>query len=40
MVLPNSIKGLKSIEYVLQEDKDKPKLQQYTMFVDTELFIK
>ena len=40
MVLPYSIKGLKSIEYVLQEDKDKPKLQQYTMFVDTELFIK
>ena len=40
MVLPNSIKGLKSIEYVLQDDKDKPKLQQYTMFVDTELFIK
>ena len=40
MVLPVSIKGLKSIEYVLKEDDDKPKLQQYTMFIDSDLHIK
>ena len=40
MILPISIKGLKSIEYVLEEDDDKPKLQQYTMFIDSDLDIK
>ena len=40
MILPISIKGLKSIEYVLEEDDDKPKLQQYKMFIDSDLDIK
>lgn len=40
MVLPISTKGLKSIEYVLEEDHDKPKLQKYTMFIDSELCMK
>ena len=40
MILPVSVKGLKSIEYVLKEDNNKPKLQQYTMFIDSDLDIK
>ena len=33
-------KNLKSIAYVLEEDDDKPKLQKYTMFIDSDLHIK
>ena len=34
MVLPVSFKGRSSIRYIRQEDADKPKLQEYTRFVD------
>ncbi len=34
MVLPRSLKGRSSIRYVRDEDRDKPKTQTYTMFVD------
>ena len=34
MVLPRSLKGRSSIQYVKPEDRQKPKLQQYQIFVD------
>jgi quercetin dioxygenase-like cupin family protein len=34
MVLPRSLKGMSSIRYVKEEDREKPKTQTYTMFVD------
>ena len=34
MVLSRELKGKPSIRYVLPEDQDKPKTQQYTRFVD------
>ena len=34
MVLPLSLKGASSIRYVRDEDRQKPKTQTYTMFVD------
>ena len=34
MVLPRSLKGKSSIKYVKPEDQQKPKLQQYQIFVD------
>jgi len=34
MVLPRALKGQSSIRYVLDEDKDKPKTQQYRGYVD------
>jgi quercetin dioxygenase-like cupin family protein len=34
MVLPRSLKGRSSIKYVKPEDQQKPKLQQYQIFVD------
>ena len=34
MVLPRSLKGMSSIRYVKDEDREKPKTQTYTMFVD------
>ena len=34
MVLPRELKGKSSISYVRPEDRDKPKTQQYTRFVD------
>ena len=34
MFLPRSLKGKSSIQYVNPEDRDKPKRQQYTRFVD------
>jgi hypothetical protein len=34
MVLPRALKGQSSIRYVLDEDKDKPKTQQYQGYVD------
>ena len=37
MILPRSLKGQSSICYVKPEDQDKPKPQQYTMFLDASL---
>ncbi len=37
MVLPAEIQGQRSITYVRHEDADKPKLQQYRIFVDEPL---
>jgi quercetin dioxygenase-like cupin family protein len=34
MVLPAEIKGQRSLSYVRDEDADKPKLQEYRIFVD------
>ena len=34
MILPATLKGKSSITYVNPEDEDKPKTQQYTLFVD------
>lgn len=34
MVLPRALTGKSSIQYVNAEDKDKPKSQQYTIYVD------
>ena len=34
MILPRSLKGKSSIQYIRPEDQDKPKPQQYTRFVD------
>jgi quercetin dioxygenase-like cupin family protein len=34
MVLPAELRGQRSIRYVREEDLDKPKSQQYTVFVD------
>jgi len=34
MILPRSLKGKSSISYVNEEDKDKPKRQKYTIFLD------
>ena len=34
MILPRALKGISSIQYVRQEDRDKPKQQEYTRFVD------
>jgi hypothetical protein len=34
MILPRSLKGKSSISYVNDEDKDKPKRQKYTIFLD------
>ena len=34
MILPRSLKGKSSISYVHEEDKDKPKRQKYTIFLD------
>jgi len=37
MILPRALIGKSSIQYVNEEDKTKPKLQQYRVFVDTPL---
>lgn len=34
MILPRTLKGKSSISYVKEEDKDKPKRQRYTIFLD------
>jgi quercetin dioxygenase-like cupin family protein len=34
MVLPAELKGKRSLHYVRDEDADKPKLQEYRLFVD------
>jgi quercetin dioxygenase-like cupin family protein len=34
MVLPAELKGRRSLRYIRDEDADKPKLQEYRMFVD------
>jgi hypothetical protein len=34
MILPRALKGQSSIRYVLDEDRDKPKTQQYQGYVD------
>ena len=34
MILPRALKGKSSISYVKEEDKDKPKRQKYTIFLD------
>lgn len=34
MILPRALKGKSSISYVNEEDKDKPKRQKYTIFLD------
>jgi hypothetical protein len=39
MILPRSLKGLSSLRYVVEDDGDKPKLQKYTIFVDTFIHI-
>jgi quercetin dioxygenase-like cupin family protein len=37
MILPRSLVGKSSIQYVNPEDKEKPKVQQYRVFVDAPL---
>jgi len=37
MILPRKLIGKSSIEYLKAEDRDKPKLQQYRVFVDAPL---
>jgi quercetin dioxygenase-like cupin family protein len=37
MILPRALIGKSSIQYVNAEDKDKPKVQQYRVFVDVPL---
>jgi len=37
MILPRSLIGKSSIQYVNDEDRAKPKSQQYRVFVDTPL---
>ena len=39
MILPRSLSGKSSISYVNTEDKDKPKLQKYQVFIDREIEI-
>jgi quercetin dioxygenase-like cupin family protein len=39
MVLPADLQGRRSITYVRDEDADKPKLQQYRVFVDAPLIL-
>ena len=34
MILPRTLKGKSSISYVNDEDRDKPKRQKYTIFLD------
>ena len=34
MILPRALKEQSSIRYVLDEDRDKPKTQQYRGYVD------
>jgi hypothetical protein len=34
MILPRALRGKSSISYVHEEDKDKPKRQKYTIFLD------
>lgn len=34
MILPRALKGKSSISYVKEEDKEKPKRQRYTIFLD------
>jgi hypothetical protein len=34
MVLPRALQGLPSIRYVRDEDRERPKSQRYTVFVD------
>ena len=37
MILPRSYRGRSSIHYVKPEDADKPKLQEYTRFVEEDI---
>ena len=37
MILPRALIGKSSIQYVNAEDKEKPKSQQYRVFVDAPL---
>mgnify|MGYP002827265770 FL=1 len=37
MILPRSYRGRSSIRYVKPEDTDKPKLQEYTRFVQEDI---
>jgi hypothetical protein len=37
MILPRALIGKSSIQYVHEEDKAKPKTQQYRVFVDAPL---
>ena len=37
MILPRALIGKSSIQYVNDEDKEKPKAQQYRVFVDAPL---
>ena len=37
MILPRSYRGRSSIRYVKPEDTDKPKLQEYTRFVEEDI---
>ena len=37
MILPRALIGKSSIQYVNEEDKAKPKTQQYAVFVDAPL---
>jgi quercetin dioxygenase-like cupin family protein len=39
MILPRSYRGRSSIRYVKSEDADKPKLQEYTRFVEEDIEI-
>jgi quercetin dioxygenase-like cupin family protein len=39
MILPRALKGKSSIRYVKPEDLDKPKAQQYTIFLDQDIDI-
>jgi hypothetical protein len=34
MILPRALIGKSSFQYVNEEDKDKPRVQQYKIFVD------
>jgi hypothetical protein len=37
MILPRRLLGQSSIRYVRDEDRDRPKSQRYTVFVDAPL---
>ena len=39
MILPRNLLGKSSIRYVKPEDKEKPKLQRYTIFIDEQITI-
>jgi hypothetical protein len=39
MILPLAVRGKSSIRYLKAEDADKPKTQQYQLFVDEPLAI-